>query len=55
METLHDVLRAIRGEQKPRRDHLSVFREFLAHLDRAGKRANPPRTLKAKTRGKRRR
>jgi hypothetical protein len=41
MDTLHTVLRSIRGETKTRRDHLSVFREFLGHLDRIGKRAPP--------------
>lgn len=45
METLHHVLRAIRGETKTRRDHLAVFREFLHHLDRAARRP-PPRPLK---------
>jgi hypothetical protein len=39
MDTLHTVMRSIRGETKSRRDHLSVFREFLHHLDRVGKRA----------------
>jgi hypothetical protein len=39
MDTLHTVLRSIRGETKSRRDHISVFREFLGHLDRIGKRA----------------
>ena len=39
METLHKVMRQIRGETKSRPDHLSVFREFLGHLDRAAKRA----------------
>jgi hypothetical protein len=35
MDSLHGVLRAIR---KPaRRDHLSVFREFLNHLDRVSR------------------
>jgi hypothetical protein len=35
MDSLHGVLRAIR---KPaRRDHLSVFREFLNHLDRVNR------------------
>ncbi len=34
MDTLHTVMRSIRGETKARRDHLSVFREFLDHLDR---------------------
>ncbi len=34
MDTLHTVMRSIRGETKTRRDHLTVFREFLDHLDR---------------------
>jgi hypothetical protein len=34
MDTLHTVLRAIRPERKSAPDHLTVFREFLAHLDR---------------------
>jgi hypothetical protein len=34
MDTLHTVMRSIRGETKARRDHISVFREFLDHLDR---------------------
>jgi hypothetical protein len=33
------MLRAIRGETRQRRDHLSVFREFLSHLERVGRRA----------------
>lgn len=37
MDSLHGVLRAIRTPA-PRRDHLSVFREFLNHLDRIGRR-----------------
>ena len=53
MDTLHNVLRSIRGESKSRRDHLDVFREFLDHLDRASRRRQPPRTTKAKGRGKR--
>jgi hypothetical protein len=36
MDTLHSVLRSIRGDT-PRRDHLDVFREFLDHLDRAAR------------------
>lgn len=36
MDTLHAVLRSIRSDT--RGDHLSVFREFLDHLDRAGRR-----------------
>jgi hypothetical protein len=41
MDTLHTVMRSLRGETKSPRDHLSVFREFLHHLDRVGKRAQP--------------
>jgi hypothetical protein len=47
MDTLHTVLRGIRGETKSRRDHLTVFREFLTHLDRIGKK--PRRRVKGKT------
>jgi hypothetical protein len=39
MDTLHTVLRAMRGEAKPRCDHLAVFREFLDHLERIGRAA----------------
>jgi hypothetical protein len=39
MDSLHTVLRSIR-ETKARRDHLDVFREFLSHLDRIGRRVN---------------
>ena len=54
MDSLHSVLRSIRGETKARRDHLDVFREFLNHLDRASRRKNPPRATKAgKGRGRR--
>lgn len=48
MDTLHTVLRSIKAETKSRRDHISVFREFLDHLDRAARRrdkaAAPPKT-----------
>jgi hypothetical protein len=37
MDNLHTVLRSIRGETKSRRDHLTVFREFLNHLERITK------------------
>jgi len=37
MDTLHNVLRTISGETKARRDHLTVFREFLHHIDRIGR------------------
>jgi hypothetical protein len=45
MDTLHSALRSISAEHKAdnqavgRRDHLTVFREFLGHLERASKRA----------------
>jgi len=48
MDTLHTVLRSIRGETKSRRDHLDVFREFLDHLDRASRRKATARVTKAK-------
>ena len=51
MDTLHNVLRSIH-ETKARPDHLSVFREFLGHLDRAAKRAKRAPVRKAKRRGK---
>jgi hypothetical protein len=56
MDTLHSVLRTIRGETKARRDHLSVFREFLSHLDRVGRkaqRASSPKNKSAKAAGRR--
>ena len=37
-DSLHTMLRSIRGETKSRPDHLSVFREFLDHLDRISRR-----------------
>ena len=56
MDTLHSVLRPLRSDTKAKPDHLSVFREFLSHLDRAAKRAakQPPlkRTKSAKRRAK---
>lgn len=53
MDTLHHVLRSIRGETKARRDHLHVFREFLDHLDRAARRRSLSRAVKsAKARGR---
>jgi hypothetical protein len=50
MDTLHTMLRSISRESKSRRDHLDVFREFLTHLDRIGRRprrASAPRTKAA--------
>jgi hypothetical protein len=54
MDNLHHVLRSI-SETKSRPDHLSVFREFLDHLDRIGRRAAkrpPARKAKAKRKAK---
>ena len=53
MDTLHSVMRSWRPAQKRKRDHLTVFREFLSHLDRASK-ANAARDVKAvrKARGR---
>ena len=42
MDSLHSVLRTIRGETKARRDHLAVFREFLGHLDRIDRKSRGP-------------
>ncbi len=39
MDSLHSVLRSLRGETKSRPDHLTVFREFLENLDRVSRRA----------------
>jgi hypothetical protein len=33
MDDLHSMLSSIRTETKSGKDHLNVFREFLAHLD----------------------
>ena len=49
MDTLHTVLRSIRGETKappPRNNHLTVFREFLDHLERASRK--PKRSVKGR-------
>jgi hypothetical protein len=55
MDGLHSVMRSLRPAQKRKRDHLTVFREFLSHLDRVSK-ANAARDVKAvrKTRGRKR-
>lgn len=39
MDTLHRVLRSFSTETKSSRDHLTVFREFLAHLDQVQRKA----------------
>jgi hypothetical protein len=46
MDGLHSVLRALRGETTSR-SHLKVFREFLGHLDRIGRRSRRRRTARA--------
>ena len=46
MDELHSVLRWLRPAQKKKRDHLTVFREFLTHLDRVS-RENTSRDVKA--------
>ena len=51
MDSLHGVLRTIR-KPAPRRDHLSVFREFLNHLDRVSRKV-AARDVKALRGGKR--
>jgi hypothetical protein len=39
MDNLHHVIRDIKGETRAaRRDHLTVFREFISQLDRIGRR-----------------
>jgi hypothetical protein len=57
MDTLHTVLRSIRSETKGRRDHLSVFREFLDHLDRMtrSRKGTATRAPKVKASGRGRR
>ncbi len=47
MDTLHTVLRAIQPERKSAPDHLTVFREFLAHLDKIQHKA-PTRPVSSK-------
>lgn len=34
MDDLHTMLRSISGETKTKTQHLTVFREFLAHLEK---------------------
>ncbi len=39
MDRLHTMLRTISGETKSDHRHLTVFREFLAHLDQIQRKA----------------
>lgn len=52
MDTLHTVLRSLRGETKNDRAHLDVFREFLVHLDKLS-RTTPARPPRGKSRAPR--
>ena len=55
MDRLHDVLRAMQPQTKSTPDHLSVFREFLAHLDELQRQAlstKAPMRRKVARRGK---
>ena len=56
MDTLHTVLRAISGESKSKPQHLTVFREFLAHLEKAARTpaAKPARAKPARRKPARR-
>ncbi|MBX9710074.1 MAG: hypothetical protein K2X60_03495 [Xanthobacteraceae bacterium] len=47
MDDLHTMLRSISGETKAKTEHLTVFREFLAHLEKIQHKA-PVRLLTAK-------
>jgi hypothetical protein len=42
MDKLHSVLKSISGERKSAPDHLTVFREFIHHLEKVN-RASPAR------------
>jgi hypothetical protein len=52
MDSLHSVMRSLRPAQKRKRDHLTVFREFLSHLDRVS-RDSSARDVKAQRKVKR--
>ncbi len=54
MDNLHGVLSSLRGETKSEKNHLSVFREFLAHLDQLQRKApsSKPSRVKAAVRSK---
>ncbi len=56
MDDLHTMLRSISGETKAKTQHLTVFREFLAHLEKiqhkAPVRARNAKPAQAKTRRK---
>lgn len=43
MDTLHTMLRSLKGECKAQPDRSTAFRAFLDRLDRIGRRAPPHR------------
>ena len=47
MDALHATLAALRTETKSEKDHLTVFREFLAQLDEL-RRLAPPKAPRIK-------
>jgi hypothetical protein len=53
MDTLHTVLRSLRGETKTDRKDLDVFREFIAHLEKLN-RKTPSRSSSRSAAGSRR-
>ena len=52
MDSLHAMLRSIRPETKARGDHLSVYREILAHLGELQRKAERSPRLRTPTRRK---
>jgi hypothetical protein len=48
MDTLHRVLSSFNAETKSARDHLTVFREFLAHLDQIQRKSPAARVPRPK-------
>jgi hypothetical protein len=55
MDTLHHVLTALRSEKKSGDKHLTVFREFLSHLDQVQRKAPTPARPKQPARKPKRR
>jgi hypothetical protein len=55
MDSLHNVLRQIRGEKKSQPDHLRAFREFLGHLDRVARRGRKRLQAAPRVKAKRKR
>ena len=48
MDKLHTMLRTISGETKSDQRHLTVFREFLSHLDQIQRKA-PVKPVRTRT------